>query len=161
MISQIMDYCKNHFARSYEYGTFNIVADGIEGTFSEKYVAGQYVWIKDSFINDGVYKILTVESNKLTLDTELLPESTQENILLFGCSPVKGFLDLVTDIQAYVQNGAKDGIASERIDDYSVAYSGNGSWTNAFSSRLAQYRRMFDDYEKLLKGYNIRTKRYY
>lgn len=161
MISQIMDYCKNHFARSIEYGKFEIVSDGIQGSFHQKYVAGQYLWVKASLANNGVYKVTDVESTKLTLDATLNPENV-ETICIFGCSPPSGFLALVTDIENFVQNnGTKDGISSEKIDDYSIAFSSGGGWADAFKTRLGQYRRMYDADEKLRARYNAYTKGYY
>ncbi len=157
-----MDYCKNHFARSVEAGAFEIVFDGIQGSFNQKYIAGQYLWIKESFANDGVYKITEATANKLTLDATLVPENTGEAFCIYGCSPPAGFLALVTDIENFISNnGAKDGITSEHIDDYSVSFGSGGGWADAFKTRLGQYRRIYDDDERLRVHYNIRKKGYY
>lgn len=143
MLNKVMTEIKNHFARSVESQTYQIVTDGIVGSFSEKYIVGQYIWIKHSFINDGVYKITGVTESKLTLDATLLEENTGELILLFGLAVPPDFLTVVTEIEAYT---SKDGVISESIGDYSVNYGNTGgSWVNAFSEKLSQWKRMFDD----------------
>lgn len=148
MIGAIMEEIKNHFARSIESNYFSIESDGITGSFQEKYVTGMYIWIKNSFVNDGVYQIESVTSSKITtVEKDLLPENTGEIIIIFGLTPSKTFIQLVSKISNYK---SKDGIASESIDDYSVGFSkGDGSWKTAFASELNAYRRMFDDDQRM------------
>lgn len=156
MLDQVMTHIKNHFARSIESRAFEIVADGIVGIFSEKYVVGQYVWVKRSFINDGVYKITGITATKLTLDATLQPENTGELIYLFGLAPPKDFLTVVTEIENFK---SKDGVTSESIDDYSVSYGGNGGgWASVFKDKLSPWKRMYDDDYNMIGQYNIATK---
>ena len=162
MISQIMNYCKNHFVRSKERkSTFAIVNDGIEGVFSEKYIVGQYIWIRESIVNDGVYKITNVDLNsKLTLDATLTSEDVEsEFITVYGLAVPNAFLDIVTDIESWkTANAGKEGVASESIDDYSISF-GTGSngamantWQVAFESRLTAYKQVFETVEMPLKN---------
>lgn len=156
MLNVVMTHIKNHFARSWEIGQYEIVTDGIVGSFYKKYIVGQYVWLKYSFVNDGVYKITGVTSNKLTLDATLTAENTGELIALFGLAVPHDFLTVVTEIENFK---SKDGVTSESIDDYSVSYGGDGgSWTSVFSGKLSQWRRMYDDDNRVYKEYDIRTK---
>lgn len=156
MLNAVMTHIKNHFARSWEVGQYEIVSDGIVGSFSEKYIVGQYLWLKYSFVNDGVYKITGVTNQKLTLDATLTPENTDELIVLFGLSVPPDFLTVVTEIESFK---SKDGVMSESIDDYSVSYGGDGgSWTSVFRGKLSKWRRMYDDDYRVFKEYDIRTK---
>ena len=156
MIAQIMQYCKNHFWRSRERNNFTIVTDGIEGTFCNTYLVGQYVHIVGSYINDGVYKVTGVTTSKLTLDATLLAEDTDDFITLYGCAVPADFLTIVSDIEAWVtSNGGKDGVASESIDSYSISF-GTGSdgstgnnWKSAFSGRLTAYKQVFETYDDI------------
>lgn len=156
MIAQIMAYCKNHFWRNRERNNFTIVTDGIEGTFSNTYLVGQYVHIVGSYINDGVYKITAVSSSKLTLDATLLAEDTDDLITLYGCAVPADFLTIVSDIETWVSsNGGKDGIASESIDSYSISFgtaadgSTGNNWKSAFSGRLGPYKQVFETYDDI------------
>lgn len=160
MIDLIMTQINNHFARSVESQTYEIVADGIQGSFSEKYVVGQYIWIRHSFINDGVYKISAVSSTKLTVEETLTAENTGETIEVYGLVPPKAFLNLVSDIETYVnaQSVTALGVKSESQGNRSVSYgsgasgSGGNAWQSVFSQSLNQYRRMFDDDESVRLG---------
>lgn len=157
MIDEIMDGINNHFAYALEISNFEIVADGITGNFQNDYIVGQYILIKSSVLNDSVYKVTQVESNKLTLEGTLIPESTNNNnynIGIYALRPPKGFLTLVDTIASWeTSNSSKAGISSEKIDDYSVSFAGDGSaagntWENAFKSKLSKYRRVFTDLDQ-------------
>ena len=160
MIGKVMTEVKNHFARSVESKAYEIVVDGIQGSFQEKYVVGQYVWVYNSFINDGVYKITAITSTKLTLDATLQAENTGETIVVFGLKPPTEFLSLVTDIESYVNNQAVTslGIKSESQGNRSISYgsgssgAGGNTWQSVFSESLNKYRRMFDDDESFNIG---------
>ena len=152
MIAAIMKEIKNHFARSVEAQAFEIVSDGIVGSFSEKYIAGMYIWIKNSFLNDGVYLLTGATTSKLSVAPDTFTaENLGDTIYVFASTPPKDFLALVTEIEAYNSgSGTKDGISSESIDDYSVSFGkGDGSWKSVFSQRLNNYRKMWDDDEDI------------
>jgi len=160
MLNQIMTQINNHFSRSLESQAYEIVTDGIVGTFSETYIKGQYIWIKGSFINDGVYKIDSVTTSKITVEENLQAENTGEYMLLFGLAVPADFLTVATDIGNYTSS---DGIKSESIGDYSVSYGGSsdgdGSWVSAFGKQLSKWNRMYDDDVTMCRRYNIYTKR--
>lgn len=159
-IDAVMTEINNHFAISAESGTFEIVTDGIVGTFTDTYLVGQYVWLQGTFLNDGVYKISEITTSKITfVDTDLLAENTGDTIYLFGLSPGKTFLTLVSDISSYDSTLTK-GVKSESQGNRSVTYGtqdGDGSWQSVYKSQLNAYRRMFDD-DISRFSYNINTK---
>lgn len=151
-----MEHTKNHFLRTIEIADVNIVDNSIVGSFSENYVAGQYIWIRGTLLNDGVYKIFSVESDRIVVENDLINEQTDESFTLAGLGVPKDFLSMVGEIEGYT---SKDGIASESIDDYSASFSnGDGGWTTAFSGRLKKYKKLFSDEYSVLSRYDIRSK---
>ena len=157
-----MDYCKNYFVFSCEAEAFEIVADGIVGTFSDTYVVGQYVSIDDSFVNDGVYKITAVSATKLTLDATLTAENTGDTIYVFGLKVPNAFVTIVDNITTYNATSTK-GVKSESQGNRSVSYGsaagdGNSSWQSVFSGDLTPFMRMFSDKRTYYKQYNMNTK---
>lgn len=153
MISRVMDYCNNHFPDTLEIAN-SIETDGIIGLFGEDYVVGQYVYIHGSKINDGVYKVISATSSKITVDATLTPEDTDRTIYVIGCAIPKSFLDLVAEIEAYeTNNSGKDGIASETISRYSVSYVNGGGWNKVFSSKLSKYRAIYDPVFNYIRKY--------
>lgn len=139
----IMDSLNNHFLKSYERKICEIVADGIVGAFSETYIAGMYIIIEKSYLNDGIYKVASVTSNKITVEETLVAENTGKYITIFGSTPPKAFVDLSAEINNYSESV---GASSESIDDYSVSFAdGDGSWESAYSTKLNKYRSLYDD----------------
>lgn len=159
-----MTEIKNHFACTAESFTYEVVSDGILGSFSEEYVATQYVWLRGTKVNDGVYKIVSATTTKLTVEETLIPEANVKKHLatVFGLAPPRDFLTVVAEIEAYK---SKDGVVSESIDDYSVSFGGtgggDGSWPSAFSKKLGKWRQMYDDDYTMLRSYDIRSKGWY
>lgn len=164
MLDAIMTHIKNHFACTVESFTYEIVSDGIVGSFSEEYVDTQYIWLRGTKVNDGVYKITSATTTKLTVEETLVPEPNAKKRLaaVFGLAPPKDFLTVATEIEGYT---SKDGVVSESIDDYSVSYGGtgggDGSWASVFHNKLSPWRRMYDDDYTMLRNYDITTKGWY
>ncbi len=158
MITQVMDFCQNHFLKSAEDLKLTFAAVDsvytISGEFNETYLVGQYVYIKGSILNDGAYKITAVSENQLTVENEVLAE-VADSAYIFGCAVPRSFISLVDDITTWVaSNGNQEGVASEGIDDYSVAYSPEAQksgWQGAFQGRLAEFRAIFNDIDRYLR----------
>jgi hypothetical protein len=151
-----MQEINNFFVKSYEGATFSIIADGITGTFSQKYVVGQYISIDNTLVNDGVYKITVVAANKLTLDATLTAEADVDCIV-FGLGVPASFASLVAAITAYA-SGTTQGLAGESQGSRSVSYKDSSSWQKVYRDDLNAYRRMYSDKETYFKHYNIYTK---
>jgi len=154
-----MNACNNYFIKTCETALNEITSTHVKPPFFETYVANQYVLIKGTRLNDGVYQIVSVSSNGLELEG-LLPENTVDYFELYGLAPTKEFRSLVTKIEAWVaKNSNMQGITSESIDDYSVSFdTSNGSpgdWKSAFNAQLNSYRKI---YNTVTNYGNIRTK---
>jgi len=154
MIYEIMAQIKNHFIRTLESSTsYAIVADGIEGSFSRTYITGQKIMIETEFgINDGVYTVASATGSKITVDEAMTAEPASMTYV-YGLRVTPDFLSIVSEIETWqTNNGGHEGVASEKIDDYSIANeAGGSSWTTAFRSRLNSYRKMSDDRRRFLR----------
>ena len=136
----IMSEINNFFDISQENGDYEIVTDGIEGDFTGTYVANQYVRIRNSVLNDGVYKVTGVTSSKLTLDATLTAEDTGRSIALYGLAVPPDFITLSNTI---ISSGKESSVKSETVSRYSVDYGDGGShWTKTYKNSLNKYRKL-------------------
>lgn len=142
MIENVLRYLNNYFIRSVH--SFNsILADGFIVDDPSDFVAGQYVCIFKSKINDGVYKIDSIVENKLVVDGGVLSVESDEMVLC-GLSIPKSLLNVITEIESY--NSSNDGsVKSESLGDYSVTYGADGGsgWGEVFKTKLQPYRKVF------------------
>ena len=152
----IMEYLHNYFYRFKEKGTFTINFNSVTiggEDLKGKYVKGQYVRIKGSAVNDGIYKVVAVESDELpgiTLEGCLSDETFTGYICSLGVP--KSFIELSDDVQSYISEHKTEDMVSESFGGYSYtrmnsSASGLTGWQLAFKSRLAPYRRMNDGFK--------------
>jgi len=146
MITQILEYTKKYYPASLETNTYTIVADGIIGNLSQNYIVGQYINIQNSILNDGTYKITAVTANKLTLDSVMIEETT-DNVRIWGLRLPRGLIELAIEITSYVASQPTNAnLKAESQGNRSVTYAEGGSnWKSAFANRLSQYRNIYDD----------------
>lgn len=149
MMYEVMNSINNHFVNTKEKSKFTIVADGIESesNFSNVYLPGQYILIKNSILNDGVYKVASFNSNKITVEEVLLPEVLQ-SIYIFGLRVPKDFVTLVSNMKSWQdKNNCNLGVSSEKIDDYQINYNDKTSegYLKIFEKQLNTYRRLYSD----------------
>ena len=151
-----MEYLHNYFYRFKEKGTFTINFNSvtIEGKdLKGKYATGQYVRIKGSAANEGIYRVAAVKEDDLpgiTLEGCLSDEEFTGYICSLGVP--KSFVELSNDIQSYIKENKTEDIISESFGGYSytkanTSSSGLTGWQLAFKSRLAPYRRMNDGFK--------------
>lgn len=164
MLYEVMNYCKNFFVYSGETDDYEIEADGIKGNLAETYLVGMYVCIDNSFLNDGVYKITGVTSDKLTLDATLQAENTGDTICLYGLKVPSVFITLVDEIESYdstVQRGVKSESQGQRSVTYgsgSETGSGDNTWQSVYANTLLPYMRIVSDKDTFMREYNMTTK---
>lgn len=166
MLYQVLQRLNHYYPVTYSLAS-KIESDGVVGSFTvDKFVVGQYVLIKNTLLNDGVYKIADIASNKLTLDATLTAENTGRQLRVFGLAIPKSLVDLAAEIKTYITNNpSNNNIASERLGDYSVSYKNNeniaSGWYGAFQDRLSQYQRFYSDLEQFIAtktNYNFKSK---
>jgi len=166
MIGEVMDYCNNHFIDEIDSGDFAFVnsTSKITGTFTEDhYVVGSYIYVTGAKVpqNNNAFKIVEVDATYLVVDSsDLVDEDSTDKytVYIMSCRIPNSFLSLVTDIDTWnTSNSAKaNGVASEKIDDYSInfgdAIKNGGGWQGAFGGRLREFKSIFSDL-KCFYGY--------
>ncbi len=145
----IMKYLNNYFFNFKEYGEYSILNNTIE--VRGKYLAGQYILIKDSILNDGVYKITKVENNIITLEEELNTELFTGYIC--SLSVPRDFIKTCEEIKKFNEKQVKTDIISESFPmGYSYSKTTvNGqltTWKDVFSIELSPYRKIYDDFRR-------------
>lgn len=140
---KIMDHINNHFIRSAEVYTYEITTNSIKGKFNEIYLPGMRLLIQGSYLNDGLYSIVSATSTEISVSEILSPENTGKSMTIYASTPPVDFQLLCDEIDAHVETGI--GASSESIDDYSISYKGDGSWQSVYKAKLNQYRRVYTD----------------
>jgi len=158
MIAEVLEYLNKYWVDTVESSAgYSFEIDGIVGSFSEDYEVGQYVSIDGSKLNDGVYKIVSKTSTKLTFAADtFIAEDNDNTVYVWGLMIPKSVLTLISEIDTYVVT-AKTGIKSESQGLRSVTYAKGSGWEDAFSSRLKKYKAMYSD-KLSYYDYNINTK---
>lgn len=82
--------------------------------------AGDTVQVSDSLLNNGVYTVLSVDENGMTVDRELL--DCQRNLITKIEYPPDIVMGTVNMLKWDLQNRDKVGIQSETISRHSVTY---------------------------------------
>ena len=126
--------CNNFFERSSEYGRYTISENAI--AVRGDYKAGQYVRIMDSLLNDGVYKIASVEAGEITLNATITDEEFCGYIV--GLAIPNEFITLAAKVAAFTNRG----ISSESIPNYSVSFNAKNG-VEAYRSDLQAYMKPF------------------
>ena len=138
--------CNNFFERSSEYGRYTISENAI--AVRGDYKAGQYVRIMDSLLNDGVYKIASVEAGEITLNETLTDEEFCGYIV--GLAIPNEFIKLAAKVEAFTNRG----ISSESIPNYSVSFNAKNG-VEAYRSDLQAYMKPFQSRYSFLRWVRI------
>ena len=146
----IMKYLNNYFYNFKEYGEYSILNNTIE--VKGEYLIGQYILIKDSILNDGIYKITKVENDIITLEENLNTELFEGYIC--SLSVPKDFIEICEEIKKYNSKQVKTDIVSESFPGgYSYSKSTiNGdlsSWKDVFKNELSSYRKIYDGFRRV------------
>ena len=140
-LTEICDYCNNHFVVSKATGNYAISGGTI---VLPQLQENQYFRISGSVFNDGVHKYPATD----------LVDETFEGAIWAMAVPAT-VVALASDVDAYIakymtpDSPAMSPYTSESFQNYSYSKgsdSSNGagsvSWQNAFASRLNKYRRL-------------------
>ena len=150
-VGAVMRECNHYFVDRFLEGAFKIQDGAMETTagtgLDRLALAGQFVAISGSILNDGVHLV----KGDYTLDGAL-DESFEGRLHMLR--PPKDFLDLCESIIEFDAKTPVSAVASETFGNYhrTKATGANGAvlgWKEAFASRLNAFRRMFSDLEVL------------
>jgi hypothetical protein len=145
MLNEICEHLHNFFdARDGEYidrtaGTFAI-SDGLISPLSSSLIAGQYIRIVGSLLNDGIYLL----PSNFTIST-LVNETFTGAI--FGLAIPRDLVTLDSEITAWVAANPASGYVSESFGGWSgtKATGANGaalSWKSVYAARLNRWRKI-------------------
>lgn len=153
MLEQILRSINNFFVVATRSVT-TISQHSITVDDASEFRVGQYIYLQQTILNDGIYKIIEIVGNEITIDVaENLLEEAADDAILHGLAIPKALLALQVEIEAY--NAANpNNLASETLGDYSASYATNGkdaAWSSAFASRLTPYRKVYLNIPKRTK----------
>ena len=145
MLNEICEHLHNFFdTRDGEFidrtaDTFTI-SSGLISPLSSSLIAGQYIRIVGSLLNDGIYLL----PSNFTIST-LVNETFTGAI--FGLAIPRDLVTLDTEITAYVTANPATGYVSESFGGWSGsrATGANGapiSWKSAYAARLNRWRKV-------------------
>ena len=139
-IDDVMRSCCNFFERGYRDGTFSIAGNVLSPT-----VDGGYVYLSGTKHSDGAYRLGV--SGQLLTDDMLEDETFTGRV--WALNPPPAFLALCEEIKGYEEKNPAGSLQSESFGAYSYSRAsganGTATWQEAFSSRLACFRRMFTE----------------
>lgn len=144
MLDELFDYLNNDFAVTCESGVvvFDAAGKTITGDFALAYLAGQYIRITGSVLNEGVYLLAGVAAGVLTVTETLVDESGE--VLVKALVVPKAIVSLSDEIADKVAAGF-DGVSEVQEGDSKVKFADSNAsttWQTYFAGRLAQYRKL-------------------
>lgn len=147
----IMKKVNNYFFDFKERGEYSILDNTIE--VRGNYIIGQYVLIKGSILNDGVYQIRDIKDNIITLDGLLNTEVFDGYICALKVPT--DFIMLCKEIEEFNKENVKTQIVSESFPgNYSYTKATNKdnapiTWENVFKSELINYKKIYDGFRRV------------
>ena len=145
MLYEICEHLHNFFdSRDGEYidrsaDTFTI-SNGLISPLSSSLIAGQYIRIVGSLLNDGIY-LLPSNRTIATLENETFTGA------IFGLAIPRDLVTLDSEITAWVAANPASGYVSESFGGWSgtKATGANGaplSWKSVYAARLNRWRKI-------------------
>ena len=149
-MDKILNSINNYFYRFFERGIYNIKANTI--IVKGKYIIGQYIRIEGSTLNDGVYKVASVEGQNITLESSTIKGEEFEGVISSLAIP-NDLISLKAKIEVYESENKPSAIVSESFGNYSysLATNTNGqalTWQEVFSNELKPYKKMKTVWDK-------------
>lgn len=141
MIIDLMRETKNYFVVDKEEGTFAISGGAI--TLQGQYLAGQYIAVSGSILNDGVYKL----TNSQGAAAGFVDETFTGNV--YALAVPKDFERLSTEIDSFIEQNPEGAAVSESFGGYSktrqTGDKGVVTWQERFAKRINPFRKMFTE----------------
>ncbi|MDL2253834.1 hypothetical protein LJC49_07155 [Ruminococcaceae bacterium OttesenSCG-928-I18] len=149
-LTAVCTECRNFFIKTIEQGWYTLT-DG-EIPVKDTYIAGQYVYLVGSMVNDGVHKV-----DEASNGTIRISGTTNEEFrgAICGLAIPQDFLEVVKEIEAQMAIEASDTsdktLQSESFSNYSYNRASGGgasggvaaTWKEAFATKLNPYRKMY------------------
>lgn len=143
ILLRAMAYCRNHFVKASQKAELEFSNQLIKGVHTGIAKAGQYILIRNNYLNDELYKIERVnEAEGGVIVAENLQEERVTAMVYFLAIP-QGFISVCKKV-AELEKKHTGNITSEKFGDYSVSYDNTGT-EKLMQSGLKAYMRMFND----------------
>ena len=159
-MEEILNYLNNYF---YNYELIGPVVFGDDNSsltipdVNKEFYVGQYIKIENSKFNDGIFKVIDVNSNDnnytITTDSsDFIPGVFTCSILSLAIPRV--IIKLKESIEDFKANNKPSVYTSESFGNYSRSWATNSkgnvvTWKDVFKEDLNQYRCMFDNRDGL------------
>lgn len=152
-IEVLMQECNNYFYKTYEHDTFTIT----DGVIDSKgiYLPNQYIKIEGSILNDGVYKIDSMNDNKINISTL---QNEEFEGCIYGLAVPKGFIDLSEKINQFLIDPKTKltDISSESFNNYSWSKGkktngANITWNDVFIDDIRSYKQLYDNKRRIIE----------
>ena len=157
MLNEVLNYLNNYFEQPnlYQYSaivyqftvdTTFTATDTLGGAFEDTVIAGEYIRLQGTKLNDGVYLITANDATSLTIDATLdIAVATEAEIsttIKKSYIPA-ALLTIIAAIKVYNASTGAQGVKSESQGKRSITYAGNdNSWIGVYRSKLAPYKRL-------------------
>lgn len=159
-MEELLNYLNNYFYNCELIGPVVFEDDNSSLTIpdvNKEFYVGQYIKIENSKFNDGIFKVIDVNSNDnnytITTDSsDFIPGVFTCSILSLAIPRV--IIKLKESIEDFKANNKPSVYTSESFGNYSRSWATNSkgnvvTWKDVFKEDLNQYRCMFDDREGL------------
>lgn len=159
-MEELLNYLNNYFYNYELIGPVVFEDDNSSLTIpdvNKEFYVGQYIKIENSKFNDGIFKVIDVNSNgnnyTITTDSsDFIPGVFTCSILSLAIPRV--IIKLKESIEDFKANNKPSVYTSESFGNYSRSWATNSkgnvvTWKDVFKEDLNQYRCMFDDREGL------------
>lgn len=155
-MEELLNYLNNYFYNYELIGPVVFEDDNSSLTIpnvNKEFYVGQYIKIENSKFNDGIFKVIDVNSNDnnytITTDSsDFIPGVFTCSILSLAIPRV--IIKLKESIEDFKANNKPSVYTSESFGNYSRSWATNSkgnvvTWKDVFKEDLNQYRCMFDN----------------
>lgn len=159
-MEELLNYLNNYFYNYELIGPVVFEDDNSSLTIpdvNKEFYVGQYIKIENSKFNDGIFKVIDVNSNDnnytITTDSsDFIPGVFTCSILSLAIPRV--IIKLKESIEDFKANNKPSVYTSESFGNYSRSWATNSkgnvvTWKDVFKEDLNQYRCMFDNRDGL------------
>jgi len=146
VLLKLMKECNRFYIYTKESNDFTIMENEINVT--NKYLINQYIILQGSILNNGIYKIIASENNKITVTPTMQNEHFSGE--LYGLNIAPSFLELSNKIDEYQTKNKQTNLRSESFGGYSVSWATgkNGAvagWKDVFKDDIKDFWQFFAD----------------
>lgn len=143
-LGNVLNYIRNAFIKTIENGSFAIINGRLTGT-KNKYITQQYIIIKGSILNDGLYQVTPSLTVANSLDEEF-------DGVIYGLAIPMLVIQISKEVRIYEESNPiqKSNIISTSWGGWSEskatgANGGNITWQELFDKKLMPYKKMFTE----------------